>query len=78
MDLATASIAARISERSSDLPVVLWPADIERRYQIADSTRARWEKSGLLPARDVHIGENISGWRRQTIEQAERRPAAVR
>lgn len=53
---------------------VLWPRDIERRYGISAVTRWRWERSGNLPERDVHLG-NKSGWLVGTILSAELRVA---
>ena len=50
---------------------VIWPRGIEERYGISSVTRWRWERSGRLPPRDVHIGGR-SGWRPETLERAER------
>jgi predicted DNA-binding transcriptional regulator AlpA len=50
---------------------VVWPAGLEQRYGISAPTRWRWERDGLLPARDVHIGGR-TGWRPETLEAAER------
>jgi len=49
---------------------VIWPPGLEQRLGISPPTRWRWEKSGKLPPRDVHIGGR-SGWRPETIERAE-------
>jgi hypothetical protein len=49
---------------------VIWPKGLEERWGISPVTRWRYEKSGKIPARDVHIGQG--GWRPETIEAAER------
>jgi len=49
---------------------VIWPRGLERRYGISAVTRWRWERSGRLPPRDVHVGGR-SGWRPETIERYE-------
>jgi hypothetical protein len=49
---------------------VIWPAGLEKRWGISPITRWRYEKSGKIPPRDVHIGRG--GWRPETIENAER------
>jgi hypothetical protein len=49
---------------------VVWPSGVQLRYGITGVTRWRWERSGKLPARDVHIGGK-SGWRPETLEAAE-------
>jgi hypothetical protein len=54
---------------------VVWPRDLERRYNISDSTRARWEKIGLIPRRDVYLGGKPEAWYLATVEAAERGPA---
>jgi predicted DNA-binding transcriptional regulator AlpA len=69
------SASARSAERAQDRPIVLWPSDVEQRYRISDSTRSRWEKTGKLPPRDVHLGGEAVAWYATTIEGAERRPA---
>lgn len=51
--------------------VVVWPKGLEERYGISAPTRWRWERDGLLPPRDVHIGGR-SGWRPGTLDAAER------
>jgi predicted DNA-binding transcriptional regulator AlpA len=53
-------------------PEVLWPAAVQSRYGITRPTRWRWERQGRLPARDVNVGGK-TGWRRETIEAAEKR-----
>lgn len=49
---------------------VVWPAGVERRYDIKPVTRWRWEKAGRLPARDVSIGGR-TGWRPETLDAYE-------
>lgn len=49
---------------------VIWARGIEVRYGISSVTRWRWERSGRLPPRDVHVGDQ-SGWRPETIERHE-------
>lgn len=49
---------------------ILWPRDLEQRYAISAPTRWRWERRGVLPPRDVHLGTR-SGWRLETIERLE-------
>jgi hypothetical protein len=55
---------------------VLWPKDLLHRYQISPETLRRWERTGRVPRRDVHIAGDPSGWYRSTIEQAEAGQAA--
>lgn len=50
---------------------VIWAFGLVERYGVSGPTLWRWERAGLLPERDVHIGGR-SGWRIKTIEQAER------
>ena len=57
--------------------VVVWPKGVEERYDISAVTRWRWERKGLLPARDVHIGGR-SGWRPENLVAAESRDARER
>jgi predicted DNA-binding transcriptional regulator AlpA len=54
---------------------VIWAAGLQERYGISAPTRWRWEKTGRLPPRDVHIGGR-SGWRPETIEAAEQKPSS--
>ena len=57
--------------------VCIWPRGVEQRYDISAPTRWRWEKQGLLPARDVFVGGKAVGWRPETLDAAERgQPAA--
>lgn len=56
--------------------IVLWPKDLQHRYQISPQTLYRWERTGRVPRRDVRIGGVASGWYRSTIEQAESGQAA--
>lgn len=51
---------------------ILWPRDLEIRYAISAPTRWRWEGTGKLPKRDVHVGGVAKGWHLRTIEAAER------
>ena len=53
---------------------VVWPKGVEERYGITYITRWRWERAGLSPPRDVHIGGH-SGWRPETLAAAESRIA---
>jgi predicted DNA-binding transcriptional regulator AlpA len=53
----------------------IWPGGVEERYGISAPTRWRWEKLGLLPARDVFVGGKAVGWRPETLEAAERQAA---
>lgn len=48
----------------------LWPRAVEDYFGISGPTRWRWERIGLLPARDVYIGEKAIGWKPETIERA--------
>jgi len=50
--------------------VVVWPSGVQERYGISAPTRWRWEKLGVLPARDVSVGGK-TGWRPETLAQAE-------
>jgi hypothetical protein len=45
---------------------------LEQQYGISPETRLRWEKTGRLPARDVHVGGLLVGWKPATLEAAER------
>ncbi len=56
---------------------VLRPMDVERRYNITAPTRWRWEKSGVLPKRDVFRGGKAWGWYETTLAASERGPVAV-
>jgi len=53
---------------------VVWPRGVEQRYGISAVTRWRWERSGKLPPRDIHVGDQ-SGWRPETLAAAERLPS---
>jgi hypothetical protein len=55
---------------------VIWPSGLQERYGISAMTRWRWEKRGLLPARDVSVGGK-TGWRPETLAQAEILKAAT-
>jgi hypothetical protein len=57
-------------------PVVIYPGGAEIRYSISGPTRWRWEQAGKLPPRDVFVGGKAIGWRPETLEEAERGPAA--
>jgi hypothetical protein len=60
---------------SASAPVsVLRPMDVERRYNITAPTRWRWEKSGVLPPRDVYRGRKAWGWYETTLAASERGP----
>jgi predicted DNA-binding transcriptional regulator AlpA len=50
--------------------VVIWAKGVEQRYDISPPTRWRWERDGLLPPRNVHIGGR-SGWRPETLAASE-------
>jgi hypothetical protein len=56
--------------------VVIWPGGVEEMYGISAVTRWRWEKSGRLPARDFDL-RGKSGWRPETLAQAETAKAAA-
>ena len=56
---------------TSSSSVILWPRDIEHRYNISAVSRWRWERAKKLPARDVHISGQAVGWYQSTIELAE-------
>lgn len=64
----------RKRNRPSTPPVsgsaVVWPYGLAARYGISRATVWRWERKGLLPPRDVHIGGR-SGWRPHTLDLAE-------
>jgi predicted DNA-binding transcriptional regulator AlpA len=64
----------RVSRGPRAGTVVIWAKGVEERYGISPPTRWRWERKGLLPARDVHIGGR-SGWRPETLAAAESRAA---
>ena len=51
---------------------VIWPGGVELMYGISAVTRWRWEKLGVLPPRDFHIGSQ-SGWRPETLAANEHR-----
>lgn len=51
---------------------IVWPNGVEKRYGISPPTRWRWERSGRLPPRDVHLGSDKSGWRKSTLDNWER------
>lgn len=55
---------------------VVWPAGVERRYDISTVTRWRWERAGRLPPRDVRIGGR-TGWKPETLNAAEIEPSAA-
>lgn len=55
----------------------VWPRGVEERYDISAPTRWRWERVGLLPARDVFVGGKPVGWRPETLEAADRGHAPV-
>jgi hypothetical protein len=50
----------------------VWPLGVQKRYDISAPTRWRWEKLGLLPARDVFVGGKAVGWKPETLETADR------
>lgn len=50
----------------------VWPSGVEVRFGISAATRWRWEKNGLLPARDVFLGGKAVGWKPATLDAAER------
>jgi predicted DNA-binding transcriptional regulator AlpA len=56
----------------------VWPSGVQEQFGISEVTRWRWERDGLLPARDVFVGGKAVGWRPETLEAAARnsRPAA--
>jgi predicted DNA-binding transcriptional regulator AlpA len=56
--------------------VVLKPGDVQLLYGISNPTRWRYERNGLLPKRDVHIGGKPIGWYRSTLDAAARGPRA--
>jgi predicted DNA-binding transcriptional regulator AlpA len=70
----------RKPQRKRSLPLaerpILRPQDLELRYNISAPTRWRWERDGRLPPRDVFIGGKPEGWRRETLEAADRGPRA--
>jgi hypothetical protein len=49
----------------------IWPNGVEIRYGISSGTRRRWEKIGVLPPRDVHIGGRPAGWKPSTLDLAD-------
>jgi hypothetical protein len=53
----------------------VWPSGVELRYDISPPTRGRWEKLGLLPARDVFVGGKAVGWKPETLNAAESGPS---
>ena len=60
-----------MASRKQAVPAaVMRPGDVERYYGVSLPTRWRWERLGLLPARDVYVGGRPYGWRRETIERA--------
>lgn len=50
---------------------VVWPRGIEARYGISAPTRWRWERQGLLPARDVFVAGKAVGWKPTTLDAAD-------
>jgi hypothetical protein len=66
---------SQVDKRKRPAPLsgseVFWPSGLLERYGISRPTLWRWERGGMIPARDVHIGGR-TGWRRETIEAAER------
>jgi hypothetical protein len=50
----------------------VWPRGVELRYDISAPTRWRWERLGLLPARDVFVGGKPVGWKPETLDTADR------
>jgi predicted DNA-binding transcriptional regulator AlpA len=56
---------------------LVWPHELEERYNISAPTRWRWETLGKLPKRDVHVGGVLVGWRPETLDAAERGTAAA-
>lgn len=58
------------------VPTVLWPQDLERRYNKNSSTIFRMTRDGRLPPHDVQLGTR-RGWYRETIERHERIQSAV-
>lgn len=54
----------------------VWPGGVELRYGISKPTRWRWERDGLLPPRDVHVGGRAVGWRPETLDAADAGPNA--
>jgi hypothetical protein len=50
----------------------IWPRGVELRYGISRDTRIRWERKGVLPARDVFLNGRPKGWQPATLEAADR------
>ena len=50
--------------------VCIWPRGVEEQFGISAPTRWRWERQGLLPARDVFLAGRAVGWRPETLERA--------
>ncbi|MHB8816248.1 MAG: helix-turn-helix transcriptional regulator [Steroidobacteraceae bacterium] len=74
---STADKPARAPKRLRDSGTrVIYPRGLEIRYGISLSTRWRWERDGLLPARDVYIGGKAVGWRPETIDTSDRGQSA--
>jgi predicted DNA-binding transcriptional regulator AlpA len=44
----------------------VWPQGVQQMFDISAPTRWRYEKTGKLPPRDVHLGSK-SGWRHETL-----------
>ena len=49
---------------------VLWPADLRAMLRVSQDTLSRWRKSGKLPAPDVALSRQTTGWRISTLRAA--------
>lgn len=48
----------------------VWPSGLEAMYGVSSETRRRWERAGLLPARDFYLAGKAVAWRPETIAAA--------
>ena len=50
----------------------VWPTGVQAMFGISAPTRWRWERLGLLPARDVFLAGRPVGWKPETLAAAQR------
>jgi hypothetical protein len=55
----------------------VWPSGVQAHFGISATTRWRWERDGLLPARDYFLNRVPVGWFRETLERAARGEATA-
>jgi predicted DNA-binding transcriptional regulator AlpA len=52
------------------IPSVIWPTELQARWNVGDVTLWRWTRDGKIPQRDFKLGARL-GWKRSTIEAFE-------